>query len=365
MASGLPPSELLDLYHTARQVIWRYKLDEIETAALQSAMRSGEKAIQDILSRPNVRLKRFSQLRRQELVKELDSLTLGIREQVAGEISTLSGQAGAESTKYHGETMSLGGRVQGFNNVALSPEQFRSFFQTTPLGGATLTQWVNRAFDATVRKGILEDINAGVLQGKGYPDLVKRIMGHMQGFTRREAITLARTYVQQANVTAQQAVMAANADIVKQWKWSSVLENSNLQTGNGTCLRCAALDGSQYDIGAGPPIPLHPRCRCVPVPVTVSYRELGIDIDELEEVVRPWTERPDIPIGEGGRNITGWGTHKGEYSKWFEARGEKFQRNVVGPKRLELIQAGKVKFKDLVDSQTGRLYRLDELGAKA
>jgi hypothetical protein len=258
--------------------------------------------------------------------------------------------------------MSLGGRVQGFNNVALSPEQFRSFFQTTELGGATLNQWVNRAFDATVRQGILEDLNAGVLQGKGYPGLVDNIMGHMEGFTRKEAVTLARTYVQQANVTANDAVMAANRDIIKKWKWSAVLENSNLQTGTGTCIRCSVLDGQEFEFGEGPPMILHPRCRCVKLPVLVSYRELGLDIDELEEVARPWTERPDIPIGEGGRNITGFGTHKGEYATWFESRGEKFQKNVVGPKRYELIKSGKVKFKDLVDPNTGRLYRLDELG---
>ena len=93
----------------------------------------------------------------------------------------------------------------------------------------------------------------------------------------------------------------------------------------------------------------------------VSYRELGLDVDELEEVARPWTERPDIPVGEGGRNVITWGKHKGSYSSWFDSRGEQFQRNVVGPKRLELIKAGKVKFGDLVDPQTGRLIPWKEL----
>ena len=361
MASGLPPNELLEIFHTARQVVFRYQLDKLETAALRTAMSSIEKAVKDILSNPTAKLKRWEQLRRQELIKEIDALTLGIREQVAGEISSLAGQAGAESAKYHSQTMSLGGKVQGFNNVALSSEQFQSFFQTTPLGGATLTQWVDKAFDATVRQGVLEDLGAGVLQGKGYRGLVDNIMDHMKGFTRKEAVTLARTFVQTANCEAQKAVMAANSDIVKKWRWSSVLENGNLQTGTGTCIRCACNDGNTYNLGEGPPIPLHPNCRCVPIPQTVSYRELGIDIDELEEVARPWTERPDIPIGEGGRDILTWGKHQGEYASWFESRGEKFQKNVVGPRRYELIKSGKVTFKDLVDPQTGRLKTLKEL----
>ena len=361
MDNKLSPDELIELYQTARQIIWRYNLDEIEVSSLRTSMRSIERAVKDILSNPTQKLKRWEQLRRQDLLREIESLIAGILEQVSGEISILAGQAGAESAIYHSQTMSFGGKIPGFNNVSLSPEQFQSFFQTTPLGGQTLNQWVNRAFDATVRQGILEDLGAGVLQGKGYRGLVNNIMGHMEGFTRKEAVTLARSFVQQANVSAQQAVMAANPDIVKQWKWSSVLENSNRQTGTGTCLRCASLDGSTYNLGDGPPIPLHPNCRCVPVPVTVSYRELGVDIDEIEDVARPWTERPDIPIGEGSRNILTWGEHQGEYASWFESRGEQFQKNVVGPKRLAMIQSGKVKFKDLVDPQTGRLYRLDEL----
>ena len=361
MDKNIKPDELMELYQTARQIIWRYNLDKMEVAALKTAMKSIEKAAYDILSNPSKRMSRSGQLRRQDLIQELESLTAGIREQVTGEISSLASQAGAESTIYHSQTMSVGGKIPGFNNVALSPEQFKSFFETTPMGGGVLSDWVNRSFDATVQQGLLEDIGAGVLRGKGYPALVDSIMGHMKDFTRKEAVTLARTFVQTANVSAMSAVMAANSDIVKKWKWSSVLENSNLRTGTGTCIRCAVNDGNLYNLGEGPPIPLHPRCRCVQIPQTVTFRELGIDMDEFEEVARPWTTRPDIPIGEGGRNILTWGSHKGEYASWFESRGEQFQKNVVGPKRFELIKSGNVKFKDLVDPQTGRLKTLEEL----
>ena len=259
MVATLPPNELADLYLTARQVTWRYNLDRLEVASLQKAMRSTEKAVEQILSNPSQKLKRWEQLRRQDLMKELDALTVGIREQVSGEISSMAASAGAESARYHSDTLSFGNRVEGFNNVALSPEQFKSFFETTPLGGNTLKKWVDNAFDATVKKGILEDLNAGVLQGKGYKGLVNNIMGHMDGFTRREAVTLARSYVQQANVTANEAVMAANRDICKRWKWSAVLEGGNMETGNGTCLRCACLDQQEFEFGEGPPVILHPN----------------------------------------------------------------------------------------------------------
>ena len=363
MVATLPPNELIELYQTARQVVWRYRMDSLETAALQKAMRSTEKAVEQILSNPSQKLKRWEQLRRQDLMKELDALTLGIREQVSGEISSLAASAGAESARFHSDTLSFGNRVEGFNNVALSPEQFKSFFQTTPLGGNTLNQWVDRAFNATVKKGIIDDLNAGVLQGKGYKGLVNNIMGHMGGFTRREAVTLARSYVQSANCEAMKSVMRANSDIVTGWRWSSVMEGGNIETGLGTCLICASLDAGDevYPIGGGPVIPAHPNCRCFQVVSLVDYKELGLDVDELEEVARPWTIREDVPINEGGRAILEHGKHRGNYETWMQTRGEKFQKNVLGPKRYELWKDGKVKMKDLVDIQNMKLKRIDQL----
>lgn len=363
MDKNIKPDELMELYQTARQIIWRYNLDKMEIAALKTAMKSIEKAAYDILSKPSKRMQRWEQLRRQDLIQELESLTVGIREQVTGEISSLASQAGAESANYHSQTMSVGGKLPGFNNVALSPEQFKAFFETIPMGGYVLSDWVNRAFDATVQQGLLEDLGTGMLQGKGYPGLVDSIMGHMKDFTRKEAVTLARTFVQTANVSAMSAVMAANSDIVRGWRWSSVMEGGNIATGRGTCLICSALDSSDnvYPIDGGPKIPAHLNCRCVQIPITVTFRELGIDIDEFEEVARPWTTREDIPIGEGGRTIIDFGQHHGNYESWMKTRGEAFQKNVLGPKRYELWKSGKVKMIDMVDIDTMRLKRIDNL----
>lgn len=188
-------------------------------------------------------------------------------------------------------------------------------------------------------------------------------MGHMEGFTRKEAVTLARTFVQTANCEAMKSVMRANSDIVKGWRWSSVMEGGNIATGRGTCLICSALDSGQevYPIDGGPVIPAHLNCRCFQIASLVSYKELGVNIDELEEVARPWTIREDIPIGEGGRAILDFGQHQGNYESWMKTRGAVFQKNVLGPKRYELWKSGKVKMIDMVDIDTMRLKRIDNL----
>jgi len=180
-------------------------------------------------------------------------------------------------------------------------------------------------------------------------------------FTEREAITIARTYIQTANVAAQMAVYEANDDLVKGWRWSSVLEPGYSKSGRGTCLRCASLDGQVFELGRGPNIPLHARCRCVAIPVTKTWRELGIDRDEIEQAVRPYTIRPDQNIDAGGmRTIIESGRHQGDYGTWWAKQDRAFRVNAVGPGRFELLESGKVSFGDLVDSK-GRQRTLEEL----
>jgi tetratricopeptide (TPR) repeat protein len=52
-----------------------------------------------------------------------------------------------------------------------------------------------------------------------------------------------------------------------------------------TCLTCLQLDGSETPPG----LPIHEGCRCITVPIMKSWRQLGIDIDEL-----PGTRSSDI-----------------------------------------------------------------------
>ncbi len=115
-------------------------------------------------------------------------------------------------------------------------------------------------------------------------------------------------------------------------------------------------------MGEGPDIPLHVRCRCVSTPILKTYRELGIDIDEMEEVARPYTMRPDENIDAGGRRtIQEVGLSQGDYGSWFDKQSREFKLKAMGPGRLELLENGDVTFQGLVDSKTGELKTLKEL----
>lgn len=356
------PQELQELYLLARNVQWRYRLDQYEDATMKGILSTLTKASREVKAGlDKYMVSRTQDERGLAMLAEFDALTLSMRQQLTSDITEAAAFAGEYATAEHVDILSFGGLVAPFNNVALSAAQFRSFFDSTPLGGHLLAEWVDRAFDSTAKAGMLEELRSGALQGEGYAKLSSRLLSDFE-LTKREATTLARTYVQTANVQAQEAVYAANADIVPRVKWCATLENIYSSTGRGTCLRCAALDGREYPLkGKRPPAPLHLRCRCVYLPVTLTFKELGLDLPELEAATRPYTKKPDASIDAGGkRTILEVGQQQGDYASWFEKQGKAFQLEAVGPNRMKLLDAGKVQFADLVDD-TGRLRTLDEL----
>jgi len=117
------------------------------------------------------------------------------------------------------------------------------------------------------------------------------------------------------------------------------------------------------------------NCRCFPEFVTKTFREMGVDVDEIEKAYRPYTVRGTVDpltgkvipgkIGVGGGKIIETGRFLGTYEDFLKGQSEKVQRQILGPGRLELWKSGKVKLKDFADAK-GNQYLLTELrGVKA
>ena len=349
----------LDLYFLTRNVQWRYRLDQYEDATIAEMLRTVRAAVAD------VQLQLFNGdtvPRGDALLDELQALSAGLRKRIGEDVADMATEALNYSAQEHASILSIDGRVPT-SNLALSADQFRAFLGG-PAGGVSLPEWVDAAWGSTVTEQVKRNLNIAVLQGEGYQKAVRGLLeSSIADFTEREAVTIARTYVQTANVAAQMAVYEANDDLVTGWRWSAVLEGGYSKSGRGTCIVCAARDGREYPLRGGPSIPAHPRCRCVAISLLKSWRELGLDRDELDAAIRPYTIRPDASIDAGGmRTIIESGRHQGDYASWFEKQGRAFRENVVGPGRLELLEAGKIKFEDLVDGQ-GRQRTIQELNA--
>lgn len=83
----------------------------------------------------------------------------------------------------------------------------------------------------------------------------------------------------------------------------------------------------------------------------MGFKSLGLNIPDLKKSARPFTERGK------GRKILDVGQMTGDFEKFLESRGAKYQLEFLGPNRLRLWKEGKINVNDLADKD-GKERRL-------
>lgn len=347
--------KLKDLIIFARQISWQYQLSAYTDEALKSITKSLDVARNELLAELDMKDFRLPPGRENQLLDNLNDLTFGVQKQLVGDIAEAAAIAGELSYQEYGKILSFDGKVAekiGFNFVSVSAAQLQSMALTTPVGGRLLQDWVRDTFAKNLVEDIKTDIMAGYLKGEGTGKLVDRIR---EGFNinKRDAITLTRTYVADVNNRALDDVYKANKDIIKEVEWSATLEVST-KSGFGTCPRCAGLHGRRWklDDPNQPHAPLHHRCRCTKLSRTADFKELGLDIPELEEMAKPYSVKEGVSIDVGGKRKTiEAGLFKGDFESFLKSRDSFYQVNLLGPNRYRMWKSGEIKWADLVDGQ--------------
>lgn len=356
----------ISAYQIARAMSWRFQLDQYEAESLQSILATYDAARAEILAGFEARYATMTDwraARAEAVLGEVEAMTAGLRQTLSDQYGAMTVTAGTASAAEAVSALSLGGLVS-VNAVALSPQQFRQFFLDMPICGHKLTRWVDASFSATVQEQIRQALGVGVIRGEGTRALVKRLEDGL-GMARNEATTLTRTFVAAANNAARDEVYKQNADVVKGWRWHTAGDNH-------VCLLCLPLHGRKFKTGEGPTMPRHPSCRCVRLPISISWRELGIDIDEFEAEADKWIVRGKAnkdgsitvkPVGVGGANpILRISNHPDADSWWASLSAAEKKATQLGPGRAELLDAGKIKMKDLIDNDY-KVRTLEQLRA--
>lgn len=363
----MTPQDLAELYLLSRSLWWRHELGLLSDEAVSELIKVLRSARAGIVAQIEAEaqglasISEWTRERNDQISAWIDDVLAGTSASVTSYISEASVGVALASVATYNSILSFDGKAKAVKLVeGLTREQVKQFFQDQPLGGKLLSDWVGNAFSTGARDSILNAIREGVVMGEGYRKLVKRVMTAADaGFsiTQREVTTLVRTYVQSANTGAQEAVYEQNEGIIKGYKRVETLDNR-------TCRICALADGTVYGKNEKrPELPAHPNCRGVWLPLLKSFREIGLNIDELEEVARPWTIREQGPIGTGGRKILNFGTTKENFGGWWESlSAEDKLKTSVGPVRGRLLQEGLVRWEDLSDKRTGLPYTLEQLG---
>ena len=135
--------------------------------------------------------------------------------------------------------------------------------------GKTLNQWFENISESDFSR-LQSFIQNGFSSGMTIQEMISGIIGTAEGnyldgifnTTRNEAENIARTLCNGIANSAKLAFYQANDDVITGVEILSTLDGR-------TCPVCASLDRKRYKLGEShPSLPLHPRCRCVLLPVT-------------------------------------------------------------------------------------------------
>ena len=131
-----------------------------------------------------------------------------------------------------------------------------------------------------------ETLVEGLASGWNPRKLAREIRAkYGMGLTR--ALRISRTEQLRAYREATRNTYQENRHVVKGWERHAAADDR-------TCMACVMLDGKRY--GLDESMDDHVQGRCAMLPITASYRELGIDVDEPDfqrEMASDWFQRQD------------------------------------------------------------------------
>lgn len=170
-----------------------------------------------------------------------------------------------------------------------------------------------RALGDEVAKVVAEKLLEGVVLGNN-PRKVARIIRDATGQGLTWSLNTARTANIWAYRLAAHASYRANSHVVTEWVWWAQLGDPR------TCLSCINMHGSVH--GLDEVLNDHHAGRCTPLPKTVSYRDLGLEVPEEPQVYQ-----------------------RGE--TWFRLLTPEQQQAMMGAARWTAWRAGEFSFSDL------------------
>lgn len=255
------------------------------------------------------------------------------------------------------EAFNTAARVD-FVDFGLSKPQLDALTSDVMIDGASSKEWWGRQA-AGLRDKFKDEVRKGVALGEPNGKIVDRIRGTttqrgVMEISEASATRLVRASVQAAANTAREAMYDDNDDLISALQWSSTLDTR-------TSHYCIVRDGLKYTPKEHRPMghtvpwlegpgKLHWGCRSTSVPVLKTWRELGIDEDEVPETTRA--------------SMDGQVPAQMNFEEWLRKQSHERQDTVLGKEKAELWRADKIKFRDLLD-QNGRPLTTEQLRRKA
>lgn len=266
----------------------------------------------------------------------------------------------------------MGAAFHGAIAPQLPPETFfKRLLDTTLIQKAPSAAWWKRQAGDTAFR-FRNEVAQGLVQNESNAQIITRIRGKatrwsmvdgkrvyeyaggVMQVSRNNAAALVQTSVQTVAAEARRATYEENEDVIKGIRQISTLDSN-------TSVICVGYSGAAWKLDAkrtpiapntlpyNGGVPRHWNCRSIETPITKTFRELGIDIDEPEESTRSSVD------GQIAANTT--------MSAFLARKPKSFVDDLLGPGRAELWRDKKITLQQLLDQQ-GRPLTLDELERK-
>ena len=237
-----------------------------------------------------------------------------------------------------------------FKNIP--PEGAMSaILNTSLIEGATIHSWL-KDLEASQAFDVERAVRLGMTLGETNAQLANRLKSTME-LSMRNAQTIVRTATATVANKARMEFMEANNEVIKGWEWNSTLDGRVRK-------EHADRDGATWNLdkeginakGKKYPFRYTPygwNCRCQLNPILKSWKELGIDEEE-------------VPVGTRS-SLDGYVSQDMTFDKWLKTKSSEFQKEYLGAGRYELYSKGKITLSDLIN-QKGRYLSIKELKEK-
>ncbi len=242
---------------------------------------------------------------------QLESILDDVREihgrvyqRIQSELSTRFRDRAAEAADFHADKFKSAGIEASINRLTADAAYQAAL--TRPMDGAILSEWLT-TMEPAARGRIDRALRISFTEGESLDRAVRRVREQID-VSKRSARTLIRTANTHISNAVQQASAEANADLVKEVEWRSVLDSRTTPV-------CQSRSGHRYPINSGPRPPAHPGCR-------------SIVIEVLKDFPPPKSET---------------------YAEWLKRQPADVQDDILGPNRGALLRSGRYDVGDFVD----------------
>ena len=252
------------------------------------------------------------------LLEDVQELHGAVYQKITRALSTNFRALASREADWQAEKYRAAGIEATFNRVTADAAYAAA--TRRPMEGALLSDWM-RDLEPRARDRLERQIRIAWTEGESL-DAVLRRTRDVVDLNGRASKALIRTANAHISAAVQEASFEANADLIKEVEWRSVLDSR-------TTPICRSRDGERYPLGQGPRPPAHVSCRSIVVEI-------------LDGFPPPARET---------------------YSEWIKRQSAETQDEILGPARGKLLRSGKFNVDSFVDAR-GKPLTLAELNAK-